>query len=124
MAAKKSARPGFLSVMALRRMIGMLGRFELSANFDRLTATHRRGMVEVIHELPMARLKVKGKDGYLHFTAGTESFTLPCAFSPERKALLASLSELSQRANAPGEWSDVPSELASLMSRPAPVAEP
>lgn len=114
---------GWRWAVALRGMIRMLGSFTLTASFDRLVVTHRRGVVEVVHELPMAGLRVKAEDAELTFTAGAESFTVPCALGPERKAMLASISELSRKAEAPGAASDVPEALASLMSRREPAAE-
>jgi hypothetical protein len=114
---------GWRWLLALRRMIGLLGSVELSATFDRLTATHRRLGVEVIHELPMAGLRVRAEGAWLTLTAGAETVRLPCATGLKRDRLADALKELAINADSPGAQGEVPPTLAALMSRSAPQAE-
>ena len=112
-------------VRAFRQMVAMMGRVELSATFDQVEVTHTRGAVEVTHEYPTAGLKVWGEGHRLMLQSGEqEPVSVPCADSDDRDRLVDALTDLSRRAEAPGERSEIPEELSALIGRQKEPAGP
>lgn len=110
-------------ILALRRMLAVLGSVELSATLDRVSVVHRRGAVEVTHEYPAAGLRAEEEGNFLVLTRGEERAEVPCRDSAERTRLVTLLNEMSAKADAPGERSEIPAELAAMRGATAPAGQ-
>ena len=99
---------------ALRQMRSMMGSVSMSATMERVEVVHARGVLEHTHEFPAAGLKAEADEGFLVLTRGEKTARIPCVESTERDNLIEMINEMSARAAAPGERSEIPAALAAM----------
>lgn len=112
---------GWRWVKTLRTMLRAFESFSLSATFDRVEVTRKRGPAETVTTLPAADLLVSEEDHALTLRTPTESITVRCVPSDERAHLVQTLRDMAARARAaPFEQPPVPRDLARLRTPERP----